>query len=166
MSLVLCLWLTGVAAADLGWRRAPNGWLLAGAALALAGLASGVSLHDIGLASAFGTALAAFVLALAFYAAGLMHAGDVKFVSALGLWLGASSLLAVVTVAGLLAGAHSVLWLLLRLLPQPVAGGEGRSFAQRWLAHPDLGRIPYAGYLSLAALLQVGADAFSPGAFA
>jgi prepilin peptidase CpaA len=164
MSLVLSLWLAGMVAADFGWRRAPNRWLLAGTGLALAALATGQAFTGVTWGGALATAGVAFVFGLAFYAAGLLHAGDVKCLAVLGLWLGSAPMLGVVTLAGLMAGAHSALWLALRWVPRSLGAHRIAHGPARWLAHPDLGRIPYAGYLSLAALLWVTGHAISPGA--
>ena len=164
MSLMLFLWLAGLAAADFGWRRAPNRWLLVGAGLALAALAMGRSPSGPGWEGALVAAGVAFVFGLVFYATGLLHAGDVKSLAVLGLWFGSAPMLVVLVMAGLMAGAHSVLWLALRWVPRALNVHPSAQRPSRWLAHPDLGRIPYAGYLALSALLWLTAQAISPSA--
>jgi prepilin peptidase CpaA len=161
MSLVLSLWLAGLVASDFGWRRANNRWLLAGAAVALAAFVTGRALPGVTPGDALVTGSAAFALGLVFYASRLLHAGDVKCLAVMGLWLGSGPLLTVVTTAGLMAGVHSVLWLALRCVPRPLTTHPLAQAPARWLTHPDLGRIPYAGYLALAALLWLAGHAVS-----
>lgn len=140
---------------DFQSRRVPNWLVLAGAALAIGALAldAGPLGHDW--KAAFLGAGAGFGFLMLFYAAGLMGAGDVKFVGALGLWVGLSALVPIWIGASLMAGVHSVLWLALKrwpffprlalLLAGPSRTPEAGAPTRR------LRIIPYAAYLALAA---------------
>jgi prepilin peptidase CpaA len=150
----LCLfWLLLVAVYDCRQRLVPNWLVLAGAFMALAALASGTQPFGTGWAHALLGMVAGLALLL-FYATGLMGAGDVKFASALGLWVGIWALLPIWLIASLIAGVHSVLLLLLKRWPISVrltlllssqstsADGNTSTVRTRF--------IPYAAYLSLA----------------
>lgn len=78
--------------------------------VALAGVSLALNVHPLNLTAeqALTAAAGGFVALLAFYAMGLMGAGDVKFAAALGLWLGPWPLLWVWVSASLLAGAHAL----------------------------------------------------------
>jgi len=149
------LWLIAVAVYDFRERRVPNWLVLAGSALALAALVLGTSPFDSSWRSSLLGGAIGFGLLLAFYAMGLMGAGDVKFTAALGLWVGLSALVPIWIIASLIAGAHSVLWLALQrwprfprltlLLAGPSRGAEPGAPSRRTRI------IPYAAYLALAA---------------
>jgi prepilin peptidase CpaA len=156
--LACLLWLLLVAVYDFRKRRVPNVLVLAGAAVALAAVASGAQPFGVGWAAAFIGAAAGFGFLLLFYVTGLMGAGDVKFAGALGLWVGLQALVPIWIAASLLAGVHSVLWLALKrwpLLPRialllsdqrPVAQGAGQASGRARF-------IPYAAYLALATVV-------------
>ena len=154
MAAICLLWLLFVAVYDCRQRRVPNWLVLAGACMALAALASGSQPLGTDWKAALLGALAGFALLL-FYATGLMGAGDVKFASALGLWVGAPALLPIWLAASLLAGAHGLLWLLLRRWPLSarlalfISGKPGSAHD----THPTKRArfIPYAAYLAAAA---------------
>jgi len=79
-------------------------------------LASGLAYHAIhgggpGLAASFLGALAGFAFMIFLYAMGGMGAGDVKFVTALGAWLGLPLTLYVMIAGCLAAGAYAVVLL-------------------------------------------------------
>lgn len=129
--------------------------MLSGATLALAALAFGLQPFGNSWSSALIGSAVGFGFLLLFYAAGLMGAGDVKFAGALGLWVGASALVPIWIGASLLAGAHSVLWLVLQRWPwfprlslmlsgNPSAGTDINGPRRRARF------IPYAAYLALA----------------
>lgn len=85
---------------------------------------------------------------------GWLGAGDVKFAGVVGLWLGWSPWLPIATGAGLMAGLHALLWFSLQFSPSTrfwTSLGLGRLLVQ---AREDVSarQIPYAGYLSIAAL--------------
>lgn len=149
------LWLLLIAAYDCRQRRVPNWLVLGGAALAIGAFAMsaqpfGIKWTDAVLGSALG-----FGFLLIFYAGGLMGAGDVKFIAALGLWVGLSGLVPIWIIASFAAGAHSVLWLALKrwpffprlalMLAGPSRAPESGAPTRR------LRIIPYAAYLALAA---------------
>lgn len=159
MSALACLlWLLGVAVYDVRKRRVPNWLVLSGSVLALATLSLGSQPFGIDWTAALAGAASGFVFLLLFYATGLMGAGDVKFAGALGLWVGLSALIPIWVMASLLAGTHSVLWLVLRRWPwfprlalllsdqRPVPDGiESPARRARF--------IPYAAYLALATVV-------------
>ncbi|WP_390349679.1 prepilin peptidase [Variovorax boronicumulans] len=123
-------------------RRVPNWLVVAGAGLAITalGLGAGPLGHDWR-AALFGAG-AGFGFLLLFYATGLMGAGDVKFASALGLWVGLPALAPIWIGASLIAGIHSVLWLALRRWPffsaaRPDVGWPVARSRTRHLNSPD-----------------------------
>jgi prepilin peptidase CpaA len=151
-------WLLFVSVYDFRQRRVPNWLVLAGAAVALAALAFRAQPFGIAWNSALLGAGVGFAFLLFFYVIRLMGAGDVKFAAALGLWVGLSALAQIWIVASLVAAAHSLLWLALRRWPVAprlaliLSGPESASAADNG-APPNRARfIPYAAYLSLAAL--------------
>jgi len=135
-------------------RRVPNWLVLAGAALALTALALGAGPLGGDWRAALLGAGAGFGVLLLFYATGLMGAGDVKFASALGLWVGLPALASIWIVASLIAGAHSVLWFVLKrwpFFPRLALMLAGPSRAPESGAPSGRVRsIPYAAYLALA----------------
>ena len=108
MLILLCIWLICIIASDWRHRRVPNVLVLTGAALALLALMTGLQPFALTWSSALMAAGIGFAAMLIFYALGLMGAADVKFVAALGLWLGSWSLLWVWIGASLLAALHSL----------------------------------------------------------
>ena len=147
MLVAVIVWLAGIVVSDLARRRVPNLWVAAGAVLALVALLAGQSPLGIDWKAALSAAAIGFTALLACYALGLMGAGDVKFVGALGLWFGGLAMVPIAIAASLLAGLHAVGWLLWQRRPgkaRPIA----RPARSRWQSRP----IPYAGYLALAAL--------------
>jgi len=151
---IASVWLVGVVFFDLGWRRVPNTWALAGGLLAIAALLTGYTLFGLTWPASLAGALVAFVVLLCGYALGLMGAGDVKFAAVLGLWLGWSPWLPIAIGAGVLAGAHAALWLALQHWPSTprwIPQGVGRAL-QRARQDPALQQIPYAAYLAITAL--------------
>lgn len=136
-------------------RRVPNWIVLAGAALAVTALVLGAGPLGHDWRAALLGAGAGFGFLLLFYTTGLMGAGDVKFASALGLWVGLPALVPIWIGASLVAGVHSVLWLALRrwpvfpqlalMLSGPLRATEPGTPVRR------LRIIPYAAYLALVA---------------
>ena len=164
MNTAVILWLSGVVVFDMARRRVPNLWIVAGALAALAALALDHSPLDVRWDDALVGSLGAFCLFLGCYAAGWMGAGDVKYAGVLGLWFGWQPLLAIASDAGLLAGLHAVIWLawaawlarpgLRRRRPATDGPSTGIGSTNVSNAPPSAGQqIPYAGYLSIAALL-------------
>ena len=151
------LWLLLVAVYDFRQRRVPNWLVLAGAAVALAALAFGAQPFGVTWSSALWGAGVGFAFLLFFYVIRLMGAGDVKFAAALGLWVGLSALAQIWIVASLVAAAHSLLWLALRrwpLAPRLALILSGPASAASGGTTPTRARfIPYAAYLSLAAVV-------------
>ena len=156
------LWLLAVAAFDFRQRRVPNWLSLAGAATAVAALASHSQPFGIGWAGAAGGAALGFGVLLMLYATGLMGAGDVKFAGALGLWVGSAPLMPIWVGASLLAGVHAALWLVLDqwpVAPRLAIALSGGRPADAAVPTPGTSRrarqrhIPYAAYLSLATLV-------------
>jgi prepilin peptidase CpaA len=151
------LWLLLVAVYDFRQRRIPNWLILAGAVLALATLALGSNPFEIGWRSSLLGAVIGFGCLLFFYANSMMGAGDVKVAGILGLWVGLAGLLPIWIASSLLAGAHGLLWLLLRrhaLFPQFASllfrpsgptGEKSATVRTRF--------IPYAAYLALSTVV-------------
>jgi prepilin peptidase CpaA len=155
MALTCVLWLLFVTVYDFRERRVPNWLVLAGALAALAVLAFGVQPFGVEWASALLGAGVGFAFLLVFYALQLMGAGDVKFVAALGLWVGLPALGFIWIAGSLLAGAHGALFLAARrwplLFPRLAAILSGPLPAARAGISPSRARfIPYAAYLALA----------------
>lgn len=125
--------------------------------MALAALAFGAQPFGVTWSSALLGAGVGFGFLLFFYVIRLMGAGDVKFAAALGLWVGLSALAQIWIVASLVAAAHSLLWLALRrwpLAPRLALILSGPTPAADGVATPPRARfIPYAAYLSLAAVV-------------
>lgn len=149
------LWLLFVTVYDFRKRRVPNVLVLAGAALALAAIASGSQPFGLNWAAGLVGAASGFGFLLLFYATGLMGAGDVKFAGALGLWVGLPALIPIWIVASLLAGVHSVLWLVLKRWPlfprlSLMLAGPAR-ISDSGTSPGRLRIVPYAAYLALAA---------------
>jgi Flp pilus assembly protein protease CpaA len=94
---------------DLRRFRVPN-------SLTLPLLLSGIAFHVIvaglaGLQSSLLGALFGFAILFVFYFVGVMGGGDVKLMAAVGAWLGMPMTVYVFSVAGLAAGAYSVVLL-------------------------------------------------------
>ncbi|MFV0677183.1 A24 family peptidase [Variovorax sp. tm] len=154
MTSVCLMWLVLIAVYDFKQRRVPNWLSLAGALLALAALALGISPGGDWRNALIGAGAGFFGL-LVFYALGVMGAGDVKFAGALGLWVGISALPPVWIVGSLLAGLHAVLWMVLQRWPvlpkvslmlfgsSSRVAGDSSSTRVRF--------IPYAAYLAIGA---------------
>lgn len=155
LKVAFLLWLLLVVVYDFRMRRVPNWLVVAGAGLAITalGLGAGPLGHDWR-AALFGAG-AGFGFLLLFYATGLMGAGDVKFASALGLWVGLPALAPIWIGASLIAGIHSVLWLALRRWPffprlALMLAGPSRA-AEPGTSTRRIRVIPYAAYLALVA---------------
>lgn len=159
MTPVWALWLILVAGYDFRQRRAPNWLLLLGAAFAGIALLMKAQPFGIDWPGAVAGAVVGFGFLLVFYATGFMGAGDVKFVGALGLWVGLQALLPIWIGASLLAGVHAVLWLALRRWPyfpglaialsgMPESRSDGADPQKRKRQR----HIPFAAYLAIASL--------------
>ncbi|WPH19792.1 A24 family peptidase [Variovorax paradoxus] len=151
----LLVWLLFVAVYDFRKRRVPNWLVLGGAALALAALAVDRQPFGLSWTAAFLGAAIGFGFLLLFYVLGLMGAGDVKFAGALGLWVGLPGLAPIWIAASLLAGAHGVLWLILKrraVFPKVAVLLRGRPQAPNDIASSGISArfIPYAAYLAMA----------------
>ncbi|QFZ83389.1 prepilin peptidase [Variovorax paradoxus] len=154
MAIACLFWLVLVAVYDCRKRRVPNWLVLAGALTALAALVLGAQPFGTDWRAALLGMLAGFLL-IAFYATGLMGAGDVKFAGALGLWVGLSALIPIWIGASLLASAHSVLWLALKRWPffprlALMLAGPSRT-PESGVPTRRIRIIPYAAYLALTA---------------
>ncbi|MXN32488.1 MULTISPECIES: A24 family peptidase [Delftia] len=171
-SLILLLWLITVAVMDLRYRKVRNWMVVLGLFAGTAALFSGGQPFQTSAWSGLAGMLAAFAALLPFYALRWMGAGDVKFAAVIGLWTGlAPQLLSIWLGGSLLAGFHGLLVLFwrrlqrsswgLRLmgwLPAPLsallsADGSGRASPPGTLSlYRPVRSIPYAGYLSIAAI--------------
>ncbi len=151
------LWLLVVAVYDFQQRRVPNWLVLAGVVLAAAALALGSNPFETGWQSSLLGAAVGFGCLLFFYANGMMGAGDVKVAGVLGLWVGLPGLLPIWIASSLLAGAHGLLWLLLRrhaLFPQFASFLFRPSAATGEMSATVRTRfIPYAAYLALSTVV-------------
>jgi prepilin peptidase CpaA len=141
---------------DLRLRRIPN-WLVAAIAatgLTHAFIAGGT---HAALAAIFG-AMSGVVLLVWPFVCGLLGAGDVKFLGALGVWVGAAGTLRVVLVGSLVGGMLAVAILArLRRTERIAVGRTLKSFAHSGIlavpAVEDLSRsrgIPYGVALCVA----------------
>jgi prepilin peptidase CpaA len=94
---------------DLRRRRIDN-WLNAGIALAapLYWLASGMGLGDIGLQ--LGVAAGAFAVLAGLFAMGWMGGGDVKLLTALGLWIKPAWFLELILVMAIAGGVVTIIF--------------------------------------------------------
>ncbi|MCW3479240.1 prepilin peptidase [Neisseriaceae bacterium JH1-16] len=144
------VFLAAVAAFDALQRRVPNGLILAGMFFALVILLFGGRLGGVGWASSLLGLTVGLLAFLPFFFFGLMGAGDVKFFSIIGLWLGASALLAVWMMASIMAGLQALLWLALS-----ISFGKERSWISIRMHAWRLNKIPYASYLAVSAGLTV-----------
>jgi len=152
-------------------------------------LASGLLYHAIhegmpGLAGSSVGALAGFTLMILLYTMGGMGAGDVKFVTALGAWLGLPLTLYVLSAGCIAAGVYAavllvtasslretllnmqILWLRLACLGRHL-GSEDRVEAE--VKRPDRRRrlIPFSAMIALGLIATVlWLRAQSPGLFA
>lgn len=154
----MLVWLLTVAAYDFRKRRVPNWLVLVGAAAALVALA--VNAQPLGLdwRQALLGGAAGFGFLLLFYVVGIMGAGDVKFAGALGLWVGAQTLVPAWIIASLMAGAHSVLLLALRRWPlfprlERVLSARPGVMPAGTPPATHVRFVPYAAYLALATLV-------------
>lgn len=151
---VLLFWLALIAVHDFRKRRIPNWLVLSGGLLALAALAIEWQPFGIDWQTALLGGAVGFGFLLLFYATGLMGAGDVKFAGALGLWVGLQPLWLIWAGASLLAGMHSVLWLLLQRWPRfprlalMLSGTPSATDSIHLRGRARI--VPYAAYLALA----------------
>lgn len=167
--LIPLLWLIAIAVMDLRIRKVRNWMVLLGLAMGTAALFGGVQPFQVTAWSGLAGMCVAFAALLPFYALRWMGAGDVKFAAVLGLWFGLAPNLLLIWIGGsLLAGLHGLLALLWRGLRRSAHGAwllarlPARQ-ASALIAAPAIPdaparkcsierRIPYAGYMALAAL--------------
>ncbi len=77
--------------------------------LCFSGLVFHTLVHRLsGLQYSAGGITAGFLVLLVFYVMGVMGAGDVKLLAAVGAWIGAANTLCVFAVAGIAAGVHAL----------------------------------------------------------
>jgi len=77
--------------------------------LAISGLAFHVTLSGLaGLQYGAGGLAIGFIALLLFYVMGVMGAGDVKLLAAIGAWIGGANVIYVFCVAGIVTGVHSL----------------------------------------------------------
>ncbi len=169
MRLFLLAWLLTVIVGDLRRRRVPNAVVLAGAVGAVVAWWPGWQPWGLSPGHSLAAGLAGFAGLILFYAWGWMGAGDVKAAAVLGLWVGLHHLLWSSIFAGIMAAAHSIVWLICRHRDIPrwlhhfisgperqasshpsnaISGMEDSEITSR--AKP----IPYAAYLAAGAILQ------------
>jgi Flp pilus assembly protein, protease CpaA len=99
-------------ALDVWVRRIPNALTLGAWALAIVWLLlTGHGLLGASGASCLGAAAVALILTLPGYGLGMLGAGDVKLLVAMGLLSGLEALLITFLVAGLLTGGAAILWI-------------------------------------------------------
>lgn len=105
--LLWALWLAVAVGLDTARRRLPNGWLLAGASLALvwALLPQGV-----GLAAALRGGLIALLVFLPGYVLHRLGAGDVKLMAVAGLQAGDTAVWGLCLAVMLAGGVQALLW--------------------------------------------------------
>lgn len=154
MTPILLLWLLIAIAHDGRERRIRNSLVLVGMAMALLALAIGLQPFDLTWSEALLGAAAGFAGLIGFYALGVMGAGDVKFATALGLWVGWQALLPIWAVASALAGVHSLLLLALQrwpCSPRLALALSGRPADNGRRTRP----IPFAAYLAVATLVHM-----------
>lgn len=164
---LLAALLFAATVSDVRTRRIPNSLTLAGCIAGLAIGAAGAGLH--GFISSGEGLLLAFALTLPFWLLGLVGAGDVKLVSAVGAFVGiglvGETLLAIGVAGGLLAVGALLRRGLLARTGERMAATFSLSFATRRVAYvaPDAQesdvRLPYAIAISagtLAAVLLFG----------
>ena len=105
MEPVLFAILTVSVVTDLLWRRVPN-WLTLPALLL--GFAFQIFMHgSAGALTSLAGAATGFLLLIGFYSLGGMGAGDVKLLTAVGAWIGATGVCAVFLVTGLFGGVYA-----------------------------------------------------------
>ena len=171
----LLLWLIAITVMDLRSRKVRNWMVLAGLATGTLALFNSAQPLSVAPLAGLQGMLIAFIALLPFYIARWMGAGDVKFAAVVGLWFGLTSNLLLIWIGGsLLAGLHgmaAVGWRRLQLssyggwlqahLPTPLAanfappviatGGGTEAGSPRVTQR----RIPYAGYMAIAAIWVV-----------
>jgi prepilin peptidase CpaA len=109
---ILIVWAICCGVFDLRHRRLPNWLTLGGSTAAIAALlATGQGWMDTPWTSCLIAAVIAAALTVPAYAFGLLGAGDVKMLVAIGLLGGMKSLLITYGFAGLLSGVVTVIWL-------------------------------------------------------
>lgn len=148
---------------DLRQRRIPNRLVLAGLGVALA---LSVAPGGIGLRSALLGMAAGLVLLLPMHLLGVMGAGDVKLMAAVGAFVGLQAVLMVVLITVLAGGVLSVAWALrlgrMREVLRNVRTGlvlSAADIAGRSLPRPESlpaipARIPYALAIAAGAVVQ------------
>jgi prepilin peptidase CpaA len=110
IALLLCAALGYVALSDLRVRRIPNALV---AAVAAAGLVHAVAYDGaVGAAWSVAGALGGVVLLFLPFRQGLLGAGDVKLLGALGAWAGPVGVLRVLLVGSVLGGVVAAVYLL------------------------------------------------------
>lgn len=161
LSLLLSVWLICCAVSDLRWRKLPNLLTLGAYLPALAVI---VFFHQSLLGAAVNSALMgwwlAILLTLPAYAVRWLGAGDVKMLSAMGLMTGWQFTLLSFAIAGLMAGAVTLLWLFLqRNLPYlnlKLARWDSQLPAMPILAGKAL---PFGTLLAMGGLTTLGLQA-------
>ncbi len=137
------------ASSDLLTMRIAN-WLVLTVVAAYFALALIAQLSWTEMATSLAAAAIVLAIAFAFFAFGWIGGGDAKLVAATTLWVGFGLMLQYLVYAALLGGGLTLLIVLLRRYPLPLALA-----GQRWIARlhdPKVG-VPYGITLAIAALL-------------
>ncbi|CAG0979489.1 hypothetical protein MTYP_01676 [Methylophilaceae bacterium] len=145
IEMAVVAWCLGVLVSDLARRRIPN--LLSFGAIALAGgylLVTGQAMLGADWQSALMGAGIALLLTVPAYLAGMLGAGDVKLLLAIGLIGGWYVTLYAFVVGALIAGAASVGYLLF------IHYGGAAISAKKWM--------PFGSALSIGLLFAIGVD--------
>lgn len=150
VGMTFLLWLCIAAAGDVVYRKCFNWIVLAGFLLIIIILLTNFEYDfiNISVKDRLIGAGSAFVILLIFYSIGMMGAGDVKFATVLGVWVGWSLLLSIWALSCVFAVVHGL-----------VARSNLKYFyvpAVNWSdSHQENRRrfIPYVTYLSLATVV-------------
>ena len=139
-------WMALIAYYDLRLRRVPNVLIVWPVFTQVLFLAYGSwSGQPLGSTPGWGAAFGGFAVGLAFivlWSRKIMGAGDVKFMAAVGLWVGWAPLLGLIALASILAGLHAIMHF----------SPPGRYVLIRLNQDAN---IPFAGYMALAGLSMV-----------
>lgn len=137
-----------VAVFDAFQRRVPNSLILVGMSFAVITLLLGRQVEGAGWGPSLLGFAAGLLAFLPLYLLDLMGAGDVKFFSVVGLWLGVHALFPIWLVASIIAGLQAMLWFVLSGKVWKIEGAPDCRVLR-------LKEIPYASYLAVGAVLML-----------